>query len=176
MENTPPEDKAPKEDQCWYRKTKRGWVKEKETKGHEKKGGRVQSNSENGGGDRLGRNDRDNFEDCAQSSATQTESSSRTSRSASPSNAPASLASVGDLSDQKEKKKKRKNHKRKTAQRQVPFSLDALHAAIREAKAKYGGDPSNQLQSVAEVFIRQFHNSEIPFEKILQEQPLHKVH
>ncbi|BDA41059.1 hypothetical protein COCOBI_01-7140 [Coccomyxa sp. Obi] len=172
MENKPSEDTAPKEDLWWYRKTRRGWVKEKVTEKEENKAARVQSNSEKGGGDRLVRNDEDNFEDVADSSATQTESSSRTSRSASPRNAHASLESEGDQSG-KAKRKKRKNHKRKTAQ--VPLSSYALGAAIREAKANYGADPIKQLQSVAEIFIKHYHNSEVAFHKTLQEQPLQKV-
>lgn len=175
MENTPSEDKAPKEDQFWYRKTRRGWVKDKEPQRKEKKGKRVQSNSENGGGDQLVRSDRDKFDDVAESCATRTESSSQTSRSASPSNAHASTETEGDIPG-KAKRKKRKNQKRKTAQRQAPLTSDALHAAIREARAIYGGDPSNQLQAVAEVFIKHYHNSKTAFHTTLQEQPLYKVY
>lgn len=160
----------------WFTVKPRGGHKKAGDVSHSKRErntvGAFLSSSETGGFDRFGRSgDRDVFEDVAESSATLTESSSRTSRSASPSPANAS----GDVEPLvKAKRKKQKTRKPKTPG-QMPVSLDALNAAIVNAKSKYGDDQSSQLGSVTDFFITHYSSSELPFRKILQEQPLHKV-
>lgn len=47
---------------------------------------------------------------------------------------------------------------------------------IRSAEERYGGDERVQLDLVADHFVSVFRDAELPFNKLLAEQPLPKVH
>ena len=162
------------ESKGWFTVTKKGHKKAAELRGDRQDNDAAEDvlkGSETGGFDRPGRKERDVFEDVTESSASQTETSSRTSRSASPSTATVS----GEIEEHKAKSKRNRTRKSKPTPDQSPLSLLALNAAIENAKSTYGEDQRSQLGFVTDVFITHYRSSELPFRKILQEEPIQKV-
>ncbi|EIE26377.1 hypothetical protein COCSUDRAFT_32152, partial [Coccomyxa subellipsoidea C-169] len=162
------------ESKGWFTVTKKGHKKAAELRGDRQDNDAAEDvlkGSETGGFDRPGRKERDVFEDVTESSASQTETSSRTSRSASPSTATVS----GEIEEHKAKSKRNRTRKSKPTPDQSPLSLLALNAAIENAKSTYGEDQRSQLGFVTDVFITHYRSSELPFRKILQEEPIQKA-
>jgi hypothetical protein len=99
--------------------------------------------------------DSDSFADSAS-----TQTSAHASRSASPS------------ADENRRPKKAK--KQKTAPRDVPLSADAVVSAVQDAQ-EYSDDATTQIGLITDFVINHYRDSELAFNKLVLDQPLHKA-
>ena len=99
--------------------------------------------------------DSDSFADTAS-----TQTSTHASRSASPSTG--------------EERRPKKPKKQRIAPRDVPLSADAVLSAVADAQS-YSDDATTQIGLVTDYLIMHYRDSDLAFNKLVLDQPLHQA-